>query len=81
MFLAIYFKHSLLKGRLANQRQISRGESVGRVNKVFIDGPGKKIAALPIYGQHLKNLQNQKSHDLESWNVLSETQELQNLYK
>ena len=39
--------------------------------KVYINGPGHmtKMAAMPIYGKNLKtlkNLQNQKSYDLET---------------
>ena len=54
--------------------------------KVYINGPGHmtKMAAMPIYGgKNLKNLllQNQKSYDLETWHVASETQALQSLYK
>ena len=51
----------------------------------YINGPGHmtKMAAMPIYGKNLKNLllQNQKSHDLETWRVASGTQALQSLHK
>ena len=59
--------------------------------KVYINGPGHmtKMAAMPIYGKNIKKssspepevLQNQKSYDLETWHVASETQALQSLYK
>ena len=52
--------------------------------KVNINGPGHitKMAAMTIYGKNLKNLlQNQKSYDIETWHVASETQALQSLYK
>ena len=56
------------------------------VTKVYINVPGHmtKMAAMPIYGKrHFENLlfQNQKSYDLETWHVSSETQALQSLYK
>ena len=57
----------------------------GGGTKVYINGPGHmtKMAAMPIYGKHLKNLllQNQMSYDLETWHVASVTQALQSLYK
>ena len=41
--------------------------------KVYINGPGPmtKMAAMPIYGENLKNvlLKNQKSYDLETKHV------------
>ena len=43
----------------------SRGASMGRER-----GHMTKMAAMPIYGRNLQNnilLQNQKSHDLETW--------------
>ena len=53
-------------------------------NKVCINGPGHmtKITAMPMV-KPFKNLllQNQKSYDLETWHVESETQALQSLYK
>ena len=53
--------------------------------KVYINGPGHmtKMAAMPIYGKNLKNirLQNQKSYDVETWNVALGTRALQSLYK
>ena len=52
--------------------------------KVYINGLGHmtKMAAMPIYGENLKNLllQNQKSYDLETWHVSLRTQALQSLY-
>ena len=53
--------------------------------KIYINGPGHmtKMAAMPIYGKTLKHLllQNQKSYDLETWQVALGTQALQCLYK
>ena len=51
-----------------------------RGTKIHSNGPGHttKMAAMPIYGKHLKNilLWNQKADDLESWNAASGTRVL-----
>ena len=57
----------------------------GGGTKIYINGLGHmtKMADMPIYGKNHKNLllKNQKSYDLETWHVASETQTLQSLYK
>ena len=77
-----HFKTSSpLNPRLANQSQILCGVFLGRGKEVNINGPGQmtKMAAMPIYGTNLKYLllKNQKSYDLETWHVASESQLLQ----
>ena len=56
MYIIFIFKHLILLHRMANQAQISRGASLGRVTKVYINGIGHmtKMAAMPIYGKYLK---------------------------
>ena len=52
--------------------------------KVYMNGPGHmiKMAATPInVKKPFKNLENQKSNDLETWHVASGTEALQSLYK
>ena len=40
-----------------------------------------KIAAMPIYGKKLKNLQNQKLYDFETWYAALGAQVLPSLFK
>ena len=51
--------------------------------KVCIIGPGHmtKMATTPIYGKTLKDLQNQRSYDLETSHAALGTQALQSFYK
>ena len=91
MYMTIIFKHLLLWNRLANQRQISFGASLGRGKESVYNwsrsliGPGHmtKMAAMPIYD---KNLQKSSPtelivYDLETWHGALCTQALQSLYK
>ena len=51
-----FFKHFLIRKRLANQSQIScRASLVKGETKVHINGPGRmtKMTAIPIYGENL----------------------------
>ena len=53
--------------------------------KVCSNGRGHKtkVAAMPIYGNNLKNLllRNQKADDLDTWYAASGAQELLSLFK
>ena len=52
--------------------------------KVCSNGPGlmTKMAAMPVYGENLKNLlRNQKANDLETWYAASGARVLQSLFK
>ena len=40
-----------------------------------------KMAAMPMYGKTLQNLQNQESFEAESWYIASGTQGLPSMYK
>ena len=58
MYMTTIFKHLLLEKRMANQSQISSGDSLGREKEstVYINGPGHmtKMATMPIYGKNLQ---------------------------
>ena len=71
MYSTIIFKDLLLNS-LANQSQTSRGASLGKGMKVYINGPGhmtKMVSMAMNRKKKLKNLllQNQKPYDLDTW--------------
>ena len=66
---------------MANRAQVYMEPPWEGGKKVYINGLGHmtKMAAMSIYGKNLKNLllQDQKSHDLETWHVSFGSQALQ----